>query len=268
MICEDIHKYFKSVGSWVDWNHTTDSFKAGDRTKEINKVAVSWKVNRLTLEKAVQWGADLFISHESIAVRAINESKEQDAYFALPSEKKLFERIDSVNLTVYRCHDFWDAYPGSGVRDAWADGLFGLNTSCSDSYPHRVLEIAPMNLRDLAESILCKIKPLGQNGLLLTGDPDRIITKIGLGTGAATEPLKMIELGAEAGILTDDYYLFVCMGEHMQDLSFPTIIVNHGVSEEWGIKNLAVFIEEKFSDLHVLYIPHECPYKIITQTGD
>ena len=78
-----------------------------------------------------------------------------------------------------------------------------------------------------------------------------------------TDPVKMMELGAEAGILTDDYYLHVRMGVHACELDFPTIVVNHGVSEEWGVRNLACYLRRVFPALEVFHIPQHCVYTVL-----
>lgn len=265
MKCIDIHQTLKGIGTWVDWDHTVDSFKAGASQRKVKRVAVSWKASRTALEQAITFGSDLFITHESIAVEAVNVSSEQDSHFALESEIPLFEWLDSTELVVYRCHDFWDQFPVLGVRDSWVSGLLGEAKIVEDAYPYLVAEIEPMSIKALVHKLLSKIKPLGENGVLITGDMDAVVSKVGLGTGAVTDPFRMIALGAEVGIVTDDYHLFVRAGEHAQDLGFPTITVNHGVSEEWGIRNLAAYVDSQFPELETLFIPHPCIYQCISK---
>jgi hypothetical protein len=74
----------------------------------------------------------------------------------------------------------------------------------------------------------------------------------------------MRELGADVGILSDDYYTHVRMGTHIRELGFPTIIVNHGVAEEWGVRNLAAYLARTFPDLEVFHLPQRCPYVVLT----
>ena len=49
----------------------------------------------------------------------------------------------------------------------------------------------------------------------------------------------MMEIGADVGILTDDYYVHMRMGELARELDFPAIVVNHAVAEARGIEALA-----------------------------
>ena len=265
MKCQDVHEHFRMRGTWVNWKRTTDTFKAGDPTRPVHTVAVAWKASWDALREAHRRGADLFISHESICVNAVNGSIEPEVTFALPSEKKKFYWLAESGLVVYRCHDVWDRFPEVGIRWSWQRGLQLGGEIVVDEYPLLVTQVAPVSLGDLASHILERIKPLGQNGVLVTGDLDYQVSRLATGTGVTTDPIKMIELGADAGVLTDDYYLHVRMGTHARELGFSTITVNHGVSEEWGVENLAAYLAQTFPELEVFHIPQRCPYVVVTE---
>ncbi|MFC1639382.1 Nif3-like dinuclear metal center hexameric protein [Gemmatimonadota bacterium] len=266
MRCLDIATHFRSRGSWVDWGSTTDTFKTGDPSKPVRRVAVAWKASWDALREAVNRGADLFVSHESICVNAENGSPDPEIVHALPTELPKFEWLEETGLVVYRCHDFWDRYPNEGIRDSWQRGLDIGAGIVADEYPLYVTEIEPTTVRDLANHVLRRISPLRQNGVMVSGDLDRRVNKVATGTGVTNKPVKMIELGANVGILTDDYYLHVRMGVHAGELDFPTIVVNHGVAEEWGIRNLAAYMRREFPELEVFHIPQYCPYTVLVDS--
>lgn len=251
----------------MDWDNTTDGFKAGDPATEVEKVAVAWKASWAALREAASRGANLFVSHESICVNAVNRSPEPEVHFALPSEQPKFDWIHKTGLVVYRCHDFWDRFPGEGIRDSWRTGLSLGDKIVADAYPLYVTEVTPMTVRELARHVLQCIHPLGQNGVMHSSNTEKSVHRIATGTGVTTNPIKMMELGADAGILTDDYYLHVRMGIHACELDFPTVIVNHGVSEEWGIRNLARYLRSAFPDLEVFHLPQRCLYTFLTYEG-
>ncbi len=85
MNCQNIADHFREQGGWVDWTNTTDTFKAGDPSKPVRTVAVAWKANWDALRQAVAQKADLFISHESICIRAVNRSTQKST---LPYPRK------------------------------------------------------------------------------------------------------------------------------------------------------------------------------------
>ena len=74
----------------------------------------------------------------------------------------------------------------------------------------------------------------------------------------------MFALGADVALIVDDYYRHVREGVHVRELGFATITVNHGVAEEWGVRNLAPTYRAIFPELDVFHIPQRCPYTVIT----
>ena len=92
MRCIDLHAHFRKRADWVNWDRTTDTFKAGDPLKPVHTVAVAWKASWDALREAHDRGADLFVSHESICVKAVNGSPELEVVFALDSERPKFDQ--------------------------------------------------------------------------------------------------------------------------------------------------------------------------------
>ena len=263
MRCADIHQHFKQVGTWVDWDNTTDTFKAGDPDKPVTKIAVVWKANWDALRTARRGGADMVITHESICVRAVNGSTEPEVTFALPSEKPKFDWLSDSGLTVYRCHDFWDRYPAEGIRDSWRQGLDIGTEVTADEYPLLVTDLGETTLGDLARHVLSRIRSLGQTAISIVGDHETKVHRVATGTGVTTNPIEMIRIGADVGICTDDYFLHVRMGEHARELDFPFLIVNQCVSEAWGIAKLSAYLREEFDDVDVIHIPQICCYSVV-----
>ena len=267
MKCIDIHNHFRERGTWVDWECTTDTFKAGDPDKTVRTVAVAWKPTWAALREAYRWGAELFVGHESICVHAVNGSPEPEIAFALESEKPKFAWLAESGMTVYRCHDVWDRFPQTGIRCAWRDGLELGGRIAVDQYPYFVTEVEPLTLGELARHVLARVRPLGQNGVPVTGDLERPVSRIATGTGAIDDPLEMRALGADVALIVDDYYRHVREGVHVRELGLTTITVNHGVAEEWGVRNLAAYLGETFPELNVFHIPQRCPYTVIGDFG-
>lgn len=264
MRCADLHTYFREAGTWVNWDRPTDGFKAGDPNRPLDTAVVVWKPSFEVLREAQALGAQMVIAHESLTVNAVNGDPRPEKEFALPTEEATFRWLEESGLVVYRCHDFWDQYPKEGIRSSWQHGLKLNGEVIADEYPLMVTEISPMTVGDLARHILQLTAPLGQTGVLVNGAINQMVVRVGTGTGASANPLKMRALGADAGIIVDDFYSYVRMGVHTHELNFPTIAVNHGVAEEWGIRNLADHIERKFTGLNVRHIQQRCVYTVLT----
>lgn len=263
MKCLEVDAYFKSVGTWVHWHKTTDIFSFGDGEEEIQKIAVAWKPTFAALKQANAHGANFFISHESIGVRAMNGSMRQDREFMLESESELFDFLETSSLVVYRCHDFLDAVPEWGVMHAWQKGLQLCGRIIAKEYPNIVTEIPPVSVRSLALHVITKTADLGQKSVMLSGNPDKIIHSVATGTGCAHNIQNVRRLKADVSIVVDDAYNSVRLGSHMRDIDYPMIIVNHGVSEEWAVRNLAEHLRTIFPDVEVMYIPQYCAHEFV-----
>jgi hypothetical protein len=158
----------------------------------------------------------------------------------------------------------WDRFPEIGIRVSWQAGLELGGRIAVDEYPYFVTKVEPLTLGALARHVLARLEPLGQNGVLVTGDLARSVSRIATGTGAIDDPLEMLALGADVALIVDDYYRHVREGVHVRELGFATITVNHGVAEEWGVRNLARYLGATFPELEVFHIPQSCPYTVVT----
>ena len=262
--CSDVESHFNSLWKWDTKDYKTDGFKAGRPDRKPDKIGVMWKPKLSSLKAAVSDGCSLIVCHESIAAKTRNDSSEPEASFALPEENQKFRFIEKNNITIYRCHDLWDRMADIGVRDTWRAQLFKDYPIFADHYPYYVTQIAPTSLESLAKGIISKTSPLGQNGVLVSGDLKKKVSKIATGTGVCTDTGLMRRLGADAAIITDDYYLYVRQGIVSEEMDFPTIAINHNVAEESAIKNLARHLSCVFQDIDVRYYPQSCPYTVIT----
>ena len=262
--CEDVASHLESLWKWDINDYKTDGFKAGDKEKAVEKIGVMWKARMKDLQKAHDDGCNFIISHESVAVKTLNASKDEERDFALAEEQDKFSFIESAGLTIYRCHDLWDRMEKSGVRDTWRELLFPEGKIAASSYPYYVTEIPTLTVTELAKKILDKTKPFGQSGVLLSGDGQKKVSKIATGTGVCTDTAAMKRLGADAAVITDDYYLHVRQGILSEEMDFPTITVNHNVAEELAIQNLYEYIKTAFPGLEAVYYRQGCPYKVIT----
>lgn len=280
MKAQDILNHFKSNGSWVNWEKTVDQILFGDPKVEVNGIAVSWMPTFSNLEKAVDEGCNIFITHEALFAAKIDDTgniidcpivKDLHARWIAGKRKlekddiwiKKMEWLEEKNLTVIRCHDFWDSYPDIGVHGAWAKWLGYTKPPIKVDNYYELHEIQETTLEELCKEILEKIIPLGQDSIQVIGDLDKKISRITLGTGAASNYRDMHAFGGEAIILTDDGTLLWESGQWAKDTGIPLIIVNHSLSEEPGMRSLAKYLKKIFPDIPVLQIPVGCIFKCI-----
>jgi len=280
MKAKEILDHFKSKGTWVDWNRTVDQFLFGDPETEVRGIAVSWMPTLSNLEKAVEAECNIYITHEPLFAAKIDGEgniiggpiiNDPHARWVTGKRKlekddiwvKKMEWLEQSTLTILRCHDFWDNYPEIGVHGAWAKWLGYKEPPLRVDNYYELHAIPETTLVELSRYILEKIKPLGQESIQIIGDLDKKISKITLGTGAATHYREMHALGGDAIILSDDGTYLWESGQWAKETGVPIIIVSHSLSEEPGMRTLAKYIEKAFPKVPVMHIPVGCMFKCI-----
>lgn len=231
--------------------------------QEITGVAVCWMPYLATLREAAALGANLVVAHEPTFFDHY-ELREQpaDPRLALAKADKLRE-IEALGLTVLRCHDVWDAVAGEGVADQWSRFL-GLNDVVEQDRYMRVHRVDPAPAREVARRIAQRTAPRGQATVGLYGDPDRVVSRVGVGTGCYSNPARFQELGAEMAVAVDDIVRAWIDGEWAMDTGYPILVVNHGVSEDCAMHTLAEAVRRELGSVPVRLIRQGCSYLEVT----
>ena len=136
----------------------------------------------------------------------------------LHAQKEKMKLLNDNNITIYRCHDLWDLYPKYGVRDQWAKTL-GFDF-------------------DLKKS-------------------NKVIKKVGIGTGACTDIFEMYENNVDACIVSDDGINNWVNVQWAMDHNLPLLVINHLTSEAPGIKELSNYLSKHFTDIQFEYINND-----------
>lgn len=252
MNTNDIREFLLSKAPWVDRQTTVDTIKSGDPTKEISSVAVAWMSTMENLKIAHELGCNLFITHEPTFWSHSHDERPERSQFPGNLKQKFLE---DTGMVILRVHDIWDPWPEIGIRDSWAKGL-GLHKRIAEDERKfvAVYEIPETTLINYAKYIAEKVKPLGQDSVLILGEPDWKVSHPAVGTGCGTPGLEMINKGADVLIVCDDGFSYWHLGERFFEMGVGVIMVSHGTSEMWGIENLAKYISEVFPKLNVIYL--------------
>jgi putative NIF3 family GTP cyclohydrolase 1 type 2 len=254
----EVYKHFESKGTWVDWNNTCDQILWGDGETAVNGIAVCWTTNMNHLKEAKNNNCNLFICHEPL-YHYPDSSPDSS-----PGEYEKKEFLKNSGLVIYRCHDFWDVMPELGIVDSWSKflGFDGEPSAKARFYNAHDLP-SGMKLKDLIGQIANKVKVFGQDVVNYIGDPDTIVTRIAVGTGAITGFRQMFSLKADVLLLTDDGTRLWESAVWSVDAGVPIIIVNHATAEEPGMINMAKYLQEQFL-VPVHHIPQGCLYRSLT----
>ncbi len=253
--CELIERIFAWSDPGVgDYKQTCDTLKAGDKNREVRKVAVAMFATVELLREVIAWGADLLIVHEPTYYDHMDVKIPND-----PVIKAKEELIAASGLVIYRYHD----HPHHRQPDLICageieylglkgklspDGAFGINRMELDEAVS-VQELVERMKRDLG----LKMPRVCGNGALKTrklslcfGSPGGLIEEL-------SDP--EVEL-----VLTGE----ICewkTAEYVRDaaaLGFPKamIVMGHIGSERDGMRLFTTYLQELYSELECCYF--EC----------
>ena len=255
MIAKDVMEHFRSVGTWVNWDSTCDQFLHGDPGAELKGIATAWIPTNAALEEAAGKGLNVFISHEPAFCHGYQGTASADRVVA---HKKAL--LDELGITLMRCHDTWDRMPDVGIPDAWASFLgFETEQRPVESY-YKVCLLGGITVEEAAKHVLRKVKPLGQDTVLILGDRHKRVRRMAIGTGAITHLPSMLDLEADVILATDDGMNFWDGGLWAVDQGLPLLIVNHCTAEKPGMMAMARYLAEQFPQAPVEYLDVAMPY--------
>jgi putative NIF3 family GTP cyclohydrolase 1 type 2 len=261
MNARDLLAYLRQLnGGWMNLANTVDTFKSGDPSIEVRGIAVGWMSYTWALQRALELGCNVFVTHEPTYYDHLDNNEKM---LALPAVQAKRRFIDQSGLVILRCHDLWDQYPAIGIPDSWGDWL-GLGKPIAGEGYFRVYDVRGRTARDVARQVAARVAPLGQSAVELAGPPDQPVTRVCVGTGAITPFLKMLShYGVDLAICTDDGFTYWRDAAYAIDMGVPVIVVNHAVSEEAGLMNLARRLSEQFPAIPVHHIPQRCMYQLV-----
>ncbi len=254
-----------AMPNWKRPANTVDTIKSGDENIEVTGIAVGWMGYLWALERAVELGCNVFITHEP----TFYHHHDYDyALFKLKAVQEKQQFIRDHGLVIIRCHDLWDRMEKMGIPDAWGD-ILGFKRLATASEFIRIYQIKTQTAHEVARHVAVKTRCFGQPAVQLIGSGDHLVSKISIGTGAITPFFDIVrQHSIDLAICTDDGINYWRDGAYAIDMGIPIIVVNHPVSEEAGIIQLAKYIRLNFPVTPVHHIPQQCMYDLITPAGD
>lgn len=244
---------------------SVDRVIAGDPATPVRGVAVMWMPTWAALREAEAKGCNVVVAHEPTFfshhdLDGFEQANGQNSPAALeamiPTRDAKLRWIQEHGMVVIRCHDVLDLMPG-GVADALARELGFEDDDVLVREPYyRVVKVEPaMRAAELAQRLADGFARLGQPGVAFHGDPERLIRRLGLGTGYACEPWHFVKLGAEMCVTIDDRIKTWVESEWSDDSGYPMVVIHHGTSEEWGVRRLQEIIAQAHPALPVHLLP-------------
>jgi putative NIF3 family GTP cyclohydrolase 1 type 2 len=268
---KDINDYLRSLCKVSE--PSVDRIIIGNSDTVVSKIGTAWMPYWKTCREALRQGINTLIVHEPTFYTHWDlDTKESNffsadlpgraAYIRLRNEKSKW--IKENGLVIIRCHDVLDKILGFGIPFALGEALgFSDHDLIRSKKYFNVYKINTKPAVEVATYIASKLKVLGQPGVAFYGDENYPVSSIGLGTGCICNPLEFMDLKPDLFIAIDDTIRTWVQTVYAEDTGQPLVVINHGTSEENGMRMLNARLKEAFPNIDVIHLDQGCSYKWI-----
>lgn len=271
IIVEDLQQFLTSLTKLP--SKTVDRIIIGDAKTKVKKIGTCWMPYWETCKKAVDSGVNVLVTHEPTFYTHWDLDEKQGDYYNSPEFTKnkyleLVERkkkwINDNGLVIIRNHDTMDALKDVGIPFALGQflGFTNADIIASRTY-YNVYKTKTQLAKKIAGTIAQKLWQLGQPGIAFYGNPEYPVSSVGIGTGCICNPMDFADLKPDMFIAIDDVVRTWTQTTYASDSGQPLIVINHGTSEEMGMRKLNQIIKKKFPKLETIHFEQGCSYKWI-----
>ena len=268
----ELNTYLRSL---IEVNEpSVDKVIVGDPDTPISKIGTAWMPYWHTLKEAKAKGVNTMVVHEPTFythrdleatggdyLNAPSPAKEQ--YLEQVAAKKAW--IEENEMVVIRCHDVLDKIGEYGIPFAFGRALGFSDSDLIRSRPYyNVYRTESQPAIDVAKRIASILKEVGQPGVAFYGDENYPVKTVGLGTGCICDPLQFMDLEMDLAIAIDDSINTWTQTTFAEDTGRPLVVVNHGSTEEFGMKELSVQLNKALDQHETLHFKQGCSYRWLT----
>ena len=272
MTARDLNTYLRSLVE-VD-EPSVDKIIVGDPDTVISKIGTAWMPYWQTLKEAKALGINTMVVHEPTFYTHRDLEETRVDYLSAPSPGQELYReqvaakkawIEENGMVVIRCHDVLDKVGEYGIPFAFGRALgFPDSDIVRSKTYYNVYKIEAQPAIDVARKIASKLSGVGQPGVAFYGDKDYQVKTVGLGTGCICNPLQFMDLEMDLAIAIDDSIQTWIQTTFAEDTGRPLVVVNHGTTEEFGMKELSHQLKKALVNYEILHLNQGCSYKWVT----
>ena len=236
MLVQDVFSFIDGLAPF----ETQDGFDnsgllVGDPAWEVRGIHVAMDVTSSVLDEAIERGANLIVTHHPMMFSARKRLVETD------SEAKLLCRMIRHEIALIAAHTNLDQAPG-GINDVLAQTI-GLTGIVGEAYLRAGELPAPMT----AEVFACKAGEALGTVVRLMGDPDRMIRRVAVTSGAGSDSVHdALALGVDAFLTGEAKHHHALEAAESGMLVFEA---GHHATEEPGIFALADALQNHLNAL-------------------
>ena len=236
-----------------------DGLKFGDPEAQVGGIGCTWTATLRVLREAVAKKLDLICVHEPIFYwDDYDHPSDLNLAHIYPTPTKGKEEFLATHgIAVIRVHELWDTFPKYGMQDSWAAAA-GLGEIYKEEPHHKVYQAEKQSVGDLAKRLKKEIDlPMAR----VIGDLNRRVERVSVGVGdwgMLHNVLAAQRLGAQVHIAGEAIEWQAVA--YAEDHDFPIILATECQAQEYGMRNLAVFLGERFNNLRAEYLPTGDPF--------
>ncbi len=274
---KDLNKFLNNLAKIPAETETVDKIIIGNELVPIKRIGTCWVATLDVLKKAVEEGVNVIVTHEptfythwdlndenphyAYVRREQNLEKGEKAYLEQIEKKKQF--ILDNNLVIIRCHDTMDFREDFGMSKALAEvlGFSEEDLICSKTV-YNIYRVNGLSAYDLTKKLAAALKPLNHMGIQFYGDGERIVNSIGIGCGCYCDPILYMEYDADYYLAINDMIKTWVQTVYSADSGLPLGVINHGTSEEMGMRHLSSYIKQE-TGIDTVHFDGGCDYKLI-----
>lgn len=260
-----------------------DRVTAGDGGTVIRKAGTCWMPYLETIQEAYSQGVNVLVTHEPLYYchwdKDLPDNEYNEVYQNTGGENarrcylEMIERkkawIEEHRMVIIRCHDVLDILESNGIADTFGKLLGLSNNEVVVPNPYlRIYKIKECTAEEFALGTAIRLKAAGQPGLAFYGNRNRMIKTVGIGTGCYSNPVELMEYGAQLCISINDTVKTWVQGAYAKDSGFPLLVIDHGTAEERGVQSLNKIIQDKL-ECECIHFSQGCGFEwIYTEKGD
>jgi len=229
----------------------------GSEDDEGRAVGIGWFLTSELIEEAKQSGENTAIVHELVFFPWGNLPEDHMDWRANAERHRL---VVENKINIIRAHGSMDEFR---IFDDFAEQLGLGRPVVREGAFEKVYEIEPVSVRQLAERVKAAV---GMEHIRVAAkDLDREVQRVGLpwgGLGLLVNMAymqKLVELGCDVfvGGESDAY------GSHFAlESDIPFIETSHEASENFGLANIARWLDDQLPDIPVHYVEVPCNWRI------
>jgi putative NIF3 family GTP cyclohydrolase 1 type 2 len=255
---------------------SVDRIIVGDPDIIINKVGTVWMPYLSILTKALLQGVNVLIVHEptfythwdlnvqdyKVQSYYNSPSPAKEQYIEFIEEKRRW--IEENGLVIIRSHDVMDIIKDFGMPYALGQKLGFSNKDIirSRNY-YNVYHVEKDTAHNIAKKIAAQLKDFNQPGVAFYGDPDRLVSSVGIGAGCICDPQEFADMQPDLYLAVDDKIRAWIQGTYSEDTGTPLVVINHGAAEECGMRLLNEFLRKKLTEIEFVHFNQGCSYQWI-----